>query len=116
MDQAKHGYKCSNNVCERNEHSVHTRALTLLMARHGKVFFCTHVDQHNDINSTHGSRSQTLSPVRNYNSNTLTTGKEPKLFVQIKRSTEQQMKPYKVSEVINHHFNYLRNFPLTKKI
>jgi hypothetical protein len=104
VDRAKHGCKCNNNVCVRNECSVSsTRALTLRMARHGKnLKKHTHVGQHNDINtcdlSPPRSRSQTLSPVRNYN--TLTTGKESK-FVQIKQQQQQQqqqqMKPYKVS-------------------
>jgi hypothetical protein len=104
VDQAKHGCKCNNNVCVRNEHSVHTRALTLLTEPHGKCSR-THVDQHDDINTcdiSHArSRSQTLSPVRNYN--TLTTGKEPK-FEQIKRTTVQHnaiTKPYKVSRIFS---------------
>ena len=32
--QAKHGYKCNNNVYEQNERNVN-RALTLLMEQHG---------------------------------------------------------------------------------
>lgn len=47
-------------------------------------------------------RSQTLSPVRNYN--TLTTGKEPK-YVQIKRTEQTVSKPYK-NELENNPFDF----------
>lgn len=111
MDQAKLGCKCNNNACEQNENNVNSaRALTLPMEPHGRyIYICTCSDINTDrfkfasqlffslmLSTTMFSRSQTLSPVRNYN--TLTTGKEPK-YVQIKRTTEQQtaVKPYKVN-------------------
>ncbi|KAG5672301.1 hypothetical protein PVAND_002437 [Polypedilum vanderplanki] len=59
---------------------------------------------HEGFDFTDGAarRSQTLSPVRNYT--TLTTGKEPKI-VQIKRTTEQQIKPYK-NDIDNNPFDF----------
>lgn len=94
---AKRGFKCNNKDCEPNEHNaIKRRFSTSPMELLGNektavidVIAITFLFLH------HFSRSQTLSPVRNYN--TLAAAKEPK-FVTVKRTTEQVVsKPYKVN-------------------
>lgn len=87
----KHGYKCNNKDCERNGLSGRMRCLTSPMERHGTSTAASNVSPpflHDSLISSAFRRSQTLSPVRNYNTLTSSAAKEPK-FVTIKRTTEQ---------------------------
>lgn len=96
---AKRGFKCNNKDCEQNGHNgIRRRFSTSPMELLGKQKYSTAVIDVVAITFLflrRFRRSQTLSPVRNYN--TLAAAKEPK-FVTVKRTTEQVVsKPYKVN-------------------
>lgn len=91
---AKHGSKCNNKDCGQNEHSGRKRFSTSPTELLGKkVEPQSHISP--PLTAIAFRRSQTMSPVRHYN--TLTAAREP-TFVTVKRTTEQVVsKPYKVN-------------------